>query len=165
MKKAQLRVSILTGLFVSSSVSLAAAPLRVIGNPQLDRPTLHSLGVYWIVPDVSRDASVYVGYRKAGTSTWLEGARLVRVEPKAHLMERFGSSLKLPEDGWLFAGSVLLLQPGTKYELLLTLLGGRGGGAAVSPLLRSNAVRACGRFQRPQASRHAGDGRGHGNRR
>ncbi len=137
MKTAQLVVSILTGLFVSNSVLLAAAPSRVVGHPQLDRPTLHSLGVYWIVPEVGRDATVHLGYRKAGTSSWLEGARLLRVEPKAHLTDRYGSSLKVPEDGWLFAGSVLLLEPGTKYELVLTLVGGRRGGAQVSPILRA----------------------------
>ena len=37
-------------------------------------------------------------------------------------MEHFGSRLMVPEDGWLFAGSVLHLEPATAYELRLTLV-------------------------------------------
>ena len=54
-------------------------------------------------------------------------------------MERFGSRLKVPDDGWLFAGSVLLLEPGTTYELRLTLNDpdGKGAGANVSRVLKA----------------------------
>ncbi len=49
MKTAQRSLTILTGLVISSSVSLGADQTRVLSEPQLERPTLHSLGVYWIV--------------------------------------------------------------------------------------------------------------------
>ncbi len=54
-------------------------------------------------------------------------------------MERFGSQLKVPDDGWLFAGSALLLETGTSYELRLTLNDpdGKGTGAKVSRVLKA----------------------------
>ena len=60
-------------------------------------------------------------------------------ERKAHLMERFGSRLAVPDQGWLFAGSLLLLEPGATYELRLTLddPDGKGKGAKVSRVLRA----------------------------
>ncbi len=75
MKTAQLALTILTGLVISSSVSLGADQTRVLSEPQLERPTLHSLGVYWIVAgDDNRNASVHLEYHKAGTSSWHAGA-------------------------------------------------------------------------------------------
>jgi Right handed beta helix region len=44
-------------------------------------------------------------------------------------MERRGSDLVVPDDGWLFAGSALLLEPGAAYELRLTLEDPDGGKA------------------------------------
>ncbi len=119
----------------------AATP---VGEPQLERPTLHSLGVNWILrDDADGSASIRLEYRKAGAAGWRSGAPLRRVERGAHVMGRFGSRIDVPADGWLFAGSVLLLEPATDYELKLTLLdsearrkGGRTG-QAVSRLLRA----------------------------
>ena len=98
----------------------AATP---VGEPQLERPTLHSLGVYWILrEDTGRMASIGLEYRKVGTTGWRSGAPLLRVERGAHVMGRLGSRIDVPADGWLFAGSVLLLEPATAYELKLTVL-------------------------------------------
>ena len=44
-------------------------------------------------------------------------------------MERSGSELEVPDDGWLFAGSALLLEPRAAYELRLTLEDPDGGKA------------------------------------
>ena len=66
--------------------------------------------------------------RRAGST----GAPLFRVERRAHLAEKYGSRLEVPDDGWLFAGSVLLLEPGTAYELRLTLKDPDGGSATRS---------------------------------
>jgi hypothetical protein len=140
MKTALLSVTILAGQIASGSVSLGADPAQLLGDPQLERPTLHSVGVYWIVGgDDNRNATVGLEYRKAGGSSWRAGAPLVRVERKAHLMERFGSRLAVPDRGWLFAGSLLLLEPGATYELRLTLddPDGKGKGAKVSRVLRA----------------------------
>ena len=94
-------------------------------------PTLRSLGVYWIIlGDDNQNAIIAMEYRKkAGSSPWRTAARLFRVERRAHLMERSGSELEVPDDGWLFAGSALLLEPGAAYELRLTLEDPDGGKA------------------------------------
>ena len=41
---------------------------------------------------------------------------------EAHLREKLVSRIDVPADGWLFAGSALLLDPATAYELKLTLV-------------------------------------------
>jgi hypothetical protein len=109
-------------------VALAPAALAAVSDqasadapPQLDRPTLHSLGVYWIVQgDDDGDASIRLEYREAGTAAWRVGAPLFRVERGAHVAVRDGSRLSVG-GGWLFAGSVLGLSPGKSYELRLAL--------------------------------------------
>jgi len=164
MKTAQILSRTLAGLIVSSSVSLGADQSRVPSDPQLERPTLHSLGVYWIVQgDDNRNASIHLEYRKAGTSSWRAGAPLVRVERKAHLIEKLGSRLNVPDDGWLFAGSVLLLEPGTNYELRLTLNDpdGKGAGANVSRMLKAQ-TRAEPRVPAGARQRHVVPGSGGG---
>jgi hypothetical protein len=109
---------------------LAAPGSRPAGEPQLERPTLRSLGVSWIVRgDDDQDAAVRLDFRRAGDSRWAVGAPLFRVERGAHVMEKNGSQLDVPADGWLFAGSVLLLEPGTDYELRLSLHDPDGGAA------------------------------------
>src|SRR5690242_13579007 len=88
----------------------AAAPQ---GEPVLDPPTLRSLGVSWVVKgDANRNAKVAVEYRKPGAAAWKVGPPLFRVEK--------GLPKDLPE-GWLFAGSLVLLEPGTAYEIRLKL--------------------------------------------
>jgi len=102
----------------------------------MERPTLRSLGVYWIVQgDDNQNASIRMEYRKEGSSTWRVGAPLFRVERRAHLAEKNGSRLEVSDDGWLFAGSLLLLEPGTAYELKLTFKDPDGG--AVTRMLKS----------------------------
>jgi hypothetical protein len=50
---------------------------------------------------------------------------MLRVERGKHRSEKFGSALDVPEGATLFAGSVVDLEPGTAYELRLTM--DRGG--------------------------------------
>jgi hypothetical protein len=111
----------------------AAAPA---GEPQLERPTLHSLGVYWVLREgPGRTASIRLEYRKAGAVDWRSGAPLLRVERGAHVMGQYGSRIDVPPDGWLFAGSTLLLEPATAYELKLTPIDSQpaGGGSRARP--------------------------------
>jgi hypothetical protein len=115
--------SICAALLAGTAGALAEASDRAEAGapPQLDRPTLHSLGVYWIIRgDDDRNASVRLGYRETAAATWRAGAPLVRVERGAHVMGNHGSRIAV-QDGWLFAGSVLGLRPGTSYDLRLTL--------------------------------------------
>ena len=95
---------------------------RPLGEPVLEPPTLHSLGAYWIIGgDANKDATVAVAYRQDGAEDWCEGPPLFRVGRDAHKDGKGRSEVAVPKDAWLFAGSVVLLEPDTKYELKLTL--------------------------------------------
>ena len=93
------RVTILA-LLVGPSRSFADDASKPLGEPQLERPTLRSLGAYWIVQgDDDQDASIRLDYRKANAPVWSQGAPLFRVERRAHLMGKYGSRLEVPDDG------------------------------------------------------------------
>ena len=99
-----------------------------LGEPVLEAPTLHSLGVYWIVNgDDNQNATVGFDYRKGGTSDWKKAMPLFRVERGANRRVMGGSRVKVPADAWLFAGSAVLLEPDTEYELRLKLSDPDGG--------------------------------------
>src|SRR5204862_5308653 len=84
-------------------------------------PTYRSLGVSWSVKgDASRNAKVTVEYRKPGAAAWKNGPPLFRVEK--------GFPKDLPEGG-LFAGSLVLLEPNSAYEIRLRLTDPDGGSA------------------------------------
>ncbi|HEY7115716.1 MAG TPA: right-handed parallel beta-helix repeat-containing protein [Tepidisphaeraceae bacterium] len=89
-------------------------------DPVLDPPTLHCLGAYWVVPD-GGNAGVAVAYRKSGQADWHAGAPLFRVEPGKHIAAKYGSRIDVPDGAALFAGSVVDLEPGTPYDLRLSL--------------------------------------------
>src|SRR5688500_14057999 len=97
-------------------------------DPVLDRPTLRSLGAYWIVKaDKHANASVRVDYRKKGAGDWQQGPPMFRVEKGAHKPKENESLLKIADDETLLAGSVLLLDPDTAYDLKFTLADPDGG--------------------------------------
>ncbi|MDQ3815810.1 MAG: discoidin domain-containing protein, partial [Armatimonadota bacterium] len=120
---------------------------KSMGDPALDAPTMHSLGTYWIVGgDDNKDAKIEVAYRKietvgssgasrvngAGaptTSEWKPGPALFRVEQGAHQNDKGESKLNVPDDAYLFAGSLVLLEPDTAYEIKLSLTDPDGGQA------------------------------------
>lgn len=112
----------------TASAGDAAEP---VGEPVLEAPTLHSLGVYWIIQeDDNGNASVAFHYRKAEPAKpgpWRQAPPLWRVEKGAHKNRQGKSSVEVPDDAWLFAGSALLLEPDTSYELKLTLHDPDGG--------------------------------------
>ena len=84
-------------------------------EPALDPSTLRSLGAVWTIRgDDNRNARVDLAWRKSGDAAWRPGAPLLRVE-------RGASKREVPDGTWLFAGSVVLLEPETPYELKLTL--------------------------------------------
>jgi hypothetical protein len=94
----------------------------------LEAPTLRSLGVYWIVRgDDNRSAKIEFSYRKEGAQNWHKAPNLFRVEKGLHKNEEGKSSVNVPVDAWLFAGSALLLEPQTSYELKLALIDPDGG--------------------------------------
>jgi Right handed beta helix region len=120
---------------VHLTVAHAADLAQAVGDPHLDRSTLHSLGVYWVVRgDDNRNASVRLEYRTAGRSSWRAAAPLWRVEREASRTDQ--PAIDVPADSWLF---VLLLQPGSDYELRLVLADpdDPGESAPVSRILRA----------------------------
>jgi hypothetical protein len=82
----------------------------------------HSFAVRWPVKgDTNRNASVSVRYRADSDSTW----------KRAFPLFRTNSSKVIPKNrvsgGWLFAGSVVNLQPSTEYDIELSLVDPDGG--------------------------------------
>ncbi len=109
------------GLVPAKSGNKVKAGQFVIGDP-----TLICLGFEWnIEGDDNRNAAVAVQYRKKGTAAWKEALPLLRLQN-----EEAGGSLTpgtvVPN---MFAGSILFLDPGTAYEVRLSLADPDGGQA------------------------------------
>ncbi len=114
-----LAIAILTN-FVATNAQAAAAPA---GPPVLDPPTLQSLGVYWIIRDGDH-AKVTLEYRKEGAETWSAAPPLLLVDKgpfKNEGNEPKKLAVEVPADARLFAGSALLLDADTAYELRLKM--------------------------------------------
>jgi hypothetical protein len=135
LKKSIVVCALMTAL---TSVALADDAAAPAADPVLDRPTLRSLGTYWIIRgDKNNNAAVRVDYRKAGSDDWRQGPPLFRVERGAHKPKESESLIKLGDDDTLMAGSVVLLEPDTAYELKLTLTDPDGSGDAITKTLRA----------------------------
>jgi hypothetical protein len=117
-------------LFVASGAIRATDEAKPLAEPVLDPPTRHCLGVYWIVQgDDNKTARVAVAYRPSDTTTWCRGMNLFRVEKGSNMLEKGESTVCVPPDAWLFAGSLFNLSPDTQYELRLNLSDPDGGTA------------------------------------
>jgi hypothetical protein len=104
------------------------------GEPVAEPSTFHSLGIRWPVRgDANGDAVIGVQYRRRGDEAWLTALPLFRTNPAAL------SSENRVARGWLFAGSIVDLAPGTEYEVALTLIDPDGGGTQRVLLLRTAA--------------------------
>ncbi len=129
--------SLLLATLFGAAFPPSSEAARPVGEPQLERPTLHSLGAYWIIgDDPGKTASVRLEYRKVGATAWRSGdAALPRRAQRASAREARRADIDVPADGWLFAGSVLLLEPATAYELRVTLVDsqGRNSGKRAAP--------------------------------
>ena len=110
-------------LLLFAAVSLPAADSIQPGEVTTPFPTLTNLAVEWQVEgDDDLDATCGLRYRKAGETRWLEGMPLIRVPQ--------GSSRGTkPVFTWTnrLSGSVFDLEPGTEYELELSLRDPDGG--------------------------------------
>jgi hypothetical protein len=108
------------------SMAQAAAPL---GEPVLGAPTLHSIGMHWIIGgDGNQNAEVRLAWRSGGGG-WKDGLPLLRVEQGAHIPEKGPGSVAVPDGARLFAGSLLMLAPDTAYEIKLSFVDPAGGSA------------------------------------
>ena len=73
-----LNFAVLAGGMTTTASDLS----RPLGDPQLERPTLRSLGVYWIIQgDDNQNAFIGLEYRKAGSSPWRTAACLLYTSP------------------------------------------------------------------------------------
>jgi hypothetical protein len=90
----------------------------VSGELVIEPPTLINLGFEWFIQgDANRNAAVDVAFRKRGTSDWRPALPLLRLNGERIYAE---SRIDLIAPN-MFAGSVLDLEPGTAYEVRLTM--------------------------------------------
>ncbi|MGE0757112.1 MAG: hypothetical protein AB7F89_03605 [Pirellulaceae bacterium] len=102
------------------------------GRLLIDPPTLENIGIRWLVEgDFNRNATVQVAYRRQGSESWLPALPLLRV-----FHEIVNQDFVPYRVGNLFAGSVLFLQPGTAYEVRLTMADPDGGAPAEPRLVQ-----------------------------
>jgi len=117
------RVTLAALLVLSLAGGARASDASRAGKLTLEPPTLHCIGVRWVVGgDANRSAAVRFEFRQGGQGKWRRGLDLFRVEREAMAEPK-------PKDEWLFAGSLFDLRPDTAYELRLTLTDADGGGA------------------------------------
>lgn len=123
-------------LFLASP--LAAQSDRVTpGELVIDPPTLINLGFEWLIEgDDNRNAEVGVEYRRAGTAEWNRGMSLLRLHGE-RVTQTNVFDLTLPN---MFAGSILDLEPGTAYEVRLTLRDPDGVSGPASEATRTVTV-------------------------
>jgi hypothetical protein len=135
-----LRRHVLIVCLLMSTLALGAENAsKSLGEPVLETPTLRCLGVYWLIEgDDNRNASVEFHYKKHNETEWMRGPNLFRVErlPEDHFKDDKGKprvfTVMAPRNGWLFAGSIFLLDPDTAYDLKLNLVDPDGGSAEKS---------------------------------
>ncbi|HEY9462182.1 MAG TPA: hypothetical protein VIR54_03785, partial [Vicinamibacterales bacterium] len=90
----------------------------VPGELVIEPPTLINLGFEWFIQgDANRNAAVEVAFRKKGSDAWHPALPLLRLQGERIYAE---SRIDLIAPN-MFAGSVLDLEPGTAYEVRLTV--------------------------------------------
>ncbi|MCZ2148521.1 MAG: hypothetical protein LC126_12175 [Bryobacterales bacterium] len=105
------------------------------GELVVDPPTLINLGFEWLIEgDDNRNAAVEVSYRKAGDSAWKQALPLLRLQGEQIYQPQGVFQVVTPN---MFAGSILDLDPGTRYEARFVLsdpdgIPGSGGGKSVT---------------------------------
>jgi hypothetical protein len=117
------RLFIYLALTASLFVSRAAADDAAEFGALRTYATIHSLGVEWdLAGDDDHDATCAVDYRAAGTTEWREAFPLLRVDYQWSFAGR-----KAATKTNRLAGSVLFLEPGTRYEVRLKARDPDGG--------------------------------------
>ena len=89
------------------------------GRFHVEHPTLLNLGFEWSIEgDANRNASVEVRFRKESTTEWRPALPLLRIGGERVYRDRESMTYTVPEG---FAGSILNLEPATRYECEFTL--------------------------------------------
>ncbi len=89
------------------------------GMFHVEHPTLLNLGFEWTIEgDANRNASVEVRFRKSGAAAWRPALPLLRIGGERVYRDRESMTYTVPHG---FAGSILNLEPATRYECEFTL--------------------------------------------
>ena len=117
-----LRFLLLTSLGIGGFPAAVASPATQPGDLRADS-TLHSIGFEWdLSGDTNHNATCAVRFRPEGETDWREALDLMRVD-----YAWFYDKQRAEKAANLFAGSILFLEPGTKYEIRLSLSDPNGG--------------------------------------
>ncbi len=111
----------LCALVVLTASGASAVDSVTPGAVRVDATYEHLGVVWWLEDDDDRDSTFALEFRQQGTSAWQVGAPSMRAYPS---LEVNGSPLGLDYQ----AASALFLDPGTAYDLRLTLEDPDGGG-------------------------------------
>ena len=108
------------------------------GKVHVEPSTLHCVSFRWpVTGDQNENAAIEVQYRKRGDGQWKQGYPLFRTRPNPHPENR--SKVHTIAGGWMFAGSVVDLQPDTAYEVKLRLQDPDGGGGEETLSVKTHA--------------------------
>ncbi|MGF1666673.1 MAG: hypothetical protein ACFCVC_10430 [Acidimicrobiia bacterium] len=114
--------AIIGAVLLPAAPAIAAGEAIEPGELRVDT-TLGSLGVVWFVSgDTDLDSSMTVEFRANGSGSWGQGAPAVRAVPGTVVD---GAALTI--DSW--GASAMFLEPGTDYEVRVTLADPDGGGS------------------------------------
>lgn len=121
------------------SASRAQAPDNAVtpGNAR-SYSTIHSVGIEWdVAGDANHNAKCSVGYRAQGAGEWKTALPLFRID-------WFGwyGETKADKAYNMMAGSIMLLEPATTYEVKLSLSDPDGGQAEKTVTVSTRAVPA-----------------------
>ncbi|HYP05063.1 MAG TPA: hypothetical protein VER03_02415, partial [Bryobacteraceae bacterium] len=104
----------LLALILASACAVIAQTGTRAGRFVVEHPTLLNLGFEWSIEgDTNRNATVEVRFRKEGTPSWRTALPLLRIGGEKVYRNRENMTYTVP-DG--FAGSILNLEPATRYE-------------------------------------------------
>ena len=122
-------VTLLTVIIVTMPLSARAANDIEVGDVIIDAPTICCLGfsVPIIAGDDDYDATGMIEFRQVGSTAWSRGLDLLRVRPEYTSTETTPGRYGLPVPAEQFAGSLFGLNPGTDYEVRISIEDPDGG--------------------------------------
>jgi hypothetical protein len=109
----------LAALALLAASALSAQNAVTPGQFHVEHPTLLNLGFEWpITGDANRNAVVEVRFRKEGASDWRPALPLLRIGGERVYRDNYQMGYTVPHG---FAGSILNLEPDTRYECEFTM--------------------------------------------
>ena len=111
---------VILSVALSCATAFAAEePITTVAGELRTHATIHSIGIEWdITGDSNHNATCTVRFRKEGTGAWRPALNLFRTDYYGWYKSRKVLA-KRPYN--MFAGSILFLEPGAGYEVILDL--------------------------------------------